>query len=211
MRVNPPLAATVIVAAFVALGLSRLDAVPLVNGDEPWIAEPGYRFWTEGRFGCDMLAGFFGSERRCVGFLPVFPLLSGGAIALAGPSLAPMRVPSLALGVLALVATYTVGRRLIGPWHGVWAVAFLALWPVAAPGSSYPLGVPLLDTSRLARYDIGTAAFGLAAVLAAIGGDAARRPRVRAATRAFARVLRRGCARRARRRSPASARRRSAA
>jgi hypothetical protein len=180
VRHGPWIAAASVVLAFVIVGASRLDRLPLISGDEPWIAEPGYRFWTEGRFGCDMLAGFFGSERRCVGFMPLFSLLSGGAIAVLGVGLVPMRLTSLLLGTLAVALTFALGRRLASPAHGAWAAFIVALWPIAVAEPSYPLGIPLLDAARLARYDIGPAAFGVAAVVVALGGDATRRLRARA-------------------------------
>ena len=39
-----------LIVAFALVNLVGLDRMPLVNQDEPWIAEPGLHFWRTGVF-----------------------------------------------------------------------------------------------------------------------------------------------------------------
>ena len=46
---------------------------PLVGQDEPWIAAPAARLATQGVYGDDLFAGYYGMERRTYNFPPLFP------------------------------------------------------------------------------------------------------------------------------------------
>ena len=52
--------------------------------------------------------------------------------ALVGDHALALRLPSAYLGVLLVAVSYALGRRLFGPWVGLWSAAFLAVlfWPV---------------------------------------------------------------------------------
>jgi 4-amino-4-deoxy-L-arabinose transferase-like glycosyltransferase len=170
-------AAVAIVVAFATLGLFGLDAVPRIHEDEPWIAAPGFTFWTTGHFATDLSGGFFGAERHEYGFLPLFPLIVGLALKVLGPGLFEARIVALSFATASLGLTYLAGRRLLSPAHGLAAAVILAAWPVAIPGGHRPTGIPLADLGRIARYDVAVPVFGLLSLLVLLSAlDADRRP-----------------------------------
>lgn len=168
-RLHPllPLLALLI---FWANGVAHLDVWPLVHEDEPWILSPGYTLWTEGRFGSDLFTGFYGMERHFFGFMPLFSILNGGLARLVGVGLFQARLGSLSLMLLALAATYALGRALFSPAVGLVAVLFLTFFRVAGPFFHLRLGIPFADAARIARYDMAVPVFGLLALLSFIKG-----------------------------------------
>jgi 4-amino-4-deoxy-L-arabinose transferase-like glycosyltransferase len=150
---------------FWATGLTNLDRFPTIHEDESWQAAPGYTFWAEGRFGTDLFAGFYGMERHYYGFMPLFPILVGGALHLFGLGLFQARLVPLALMTLILALTHRLGTKLFSPWHGALAVAILVTWRIAGPFPHLVSGIPLADVARIVRYDSAVPVFGLAALL----------------------------------------------
>jgi hypothetical protein len=157
--------ATLLIVGFSLAGLYGLGTFPAVSEDEPWMAAPGYGFWTTGRFAAEMFRGYYGMDRHYFGFMPLFPMLVGAAMRVFGPDLAHARWVPLALGVLTLALTYRVGSRLCSPRHGLLAVAILVLWPIAERTTYFPSGIPLMDLARFVRNDIAVPPFVLLAVL----------------------------------------------
>ncbi len=145
--------------------LVGLDSDPMVSRDEPWIAEPGYQFWTRGALVSELHRGFFGVERHYLLSTPFFSILTGGVIWLFGHGLLQVRLVSLALATATAALTFAVGSRLFSPRHGLLAVLMLTMWRVASGLRSYPSGIPLVDLGRLARYDIAVPAASMTAFL----------------------------------------------
>jgi 4-amino-4-deoxy-L-arabinose transferase-like glycosyltransferase len=170
------LAAIVATVLFVGASLVGLDTLPPVHQDEPWIAAPGYSFWTTGRFATPLFAGYYGSETRYFGFMPLFPMLVGLSLRLFGLGLFQVRLVSVLCAAATLLLTHLVARRLFSAAHGALAVVFLVVMRLAVPSAAHPLGIPLADLARVARYDIAVPVFGLAALLVLLGNDAARVP-----------------------------------
>lgn len=166
-----------LLAIFTALALHGLGAVPLSHEDEAWLAAPGWSFWETGRFASPAFEGFYGMDRHYYGFLPLFPILVGGAMHLFGPTLHAARLVPLALAAATLALTWALARRLLSEVHALVALGILALWPVAAPVAHLTTGVPMLDLARHVRNDVAAAAFGVAALLAALPAIAERRDR----------------------------------
>jgi 4-amino-4-deoxy-L-arabinose transferase-like glycosyltransferase len=160
--------ALLVVAAFVGIGLHGLGTVPVVHEDEPWIAAPGYGFWTTGAFATGLFRGLYGSERHFYGFMPLFSLLSGGSLKLFGLGLFQVRLASLASAAAVLLLTHLLGRGLFSARHGLGAVLVLASWPIAVPEPHLATGIPFFDLARLARYDVAVPVFGLLALLALV-------------------------------------------
>ena len=156
-----------LLTAFVAVSLPGLGSFPLVHEDEPWQAASGWGFFSTGRFSSELFAGFAGREIHDYGFLPLFPLLVGGSLKLLGPSLFAARLVSLVLVTLALVVTFRLATSLLSPRHGLVALGFLVLLPIAAPMAHLSTGIPLADAARIARYDSAVPLFGLLALLVA--------------------------------------------
>lgn len=164
-RITPHLLSLLLLLYFWTVGLTNLDRFPKIHEDESWQAAPGYTFWAEGRFGTDLFAGFYGMERHYYGFMPLFPILVGGALHLFGLGLFQARLVPLALILLTLTLTHRLGTRLFSPWHGTLAVAILATWRIAGPFPHLPSGIPLADVARIVRYDSAVPVFGLTAFL----------------------------------------------
>lgn len=142
-----------------------LDRVPLVNDDEPWIAEPGFRFWERGAFVSELFRGFFGAEQHFLLHAPLFSIITGGVVSLFGPGLVQVRLVSLAMATATAGLTFLLGRRLLSSRHGLLAVLMLTTWHIT-PGVPYqPTGITLVDLGRLARYDIAVPVAGVAAFL----------------------------------------------
>jgi hypothetical protein len=160
--------ALLLIVAFALFNLVSLDRMPLVNQDEPWIAEPGLHFWQTGVFASELHRGFFGVERHFLLHAPLYSLGVGGVIALLGPGLYQARLLSLALATATAALTYALGRRLFSPRHGLIAVLMLTVWRVAEGIKAYPSGIPLVDLGRLSRYDIGVPVLTVAACLFAL-------------------------------------------
>jgi 4-amino-4-deoxy-L-arabinose transferase-like glycosyltransferase len=157
--------AFVLIVAFGLFNLVGLDRMPLVNQDEPWIAEPGLHFWQTGVFASELHRGFFGVERHFLLHAPLYSIGVGGVIALFGPGLYQARLLSLALATATAALTFALGRRLFSPRHGLIAVLVLTVWRVAPGIKAYPSGIPLVDLGRLSRYDIGVPVLTVAACL----------------------------------------------
>ncbi len=164
-RLTPHLITLTLFIYFWATGLTNLDRFPKIHEDEAWQAAPGYTFWAEGRFGTDLFAGFYGMEQHYYGFMPLFPILVGGALRLFGLGLFQARLVPLALILLTLALTHRLGSKLFSPWHGTLAVAVLATWRIAGPFAHLVSGIPMADVARITRYDSAVPVFGLTALL----------------------------------------------
>ncbi|MCB0154274.1 MAG: hypothetical protein KDF65_05710, partial [Anaerolineae bacterium] len=164
-QLAPHLLSLILILLFWAAGLTHLDRFPKIHEDEAWQAAPGYTFWAEGHFGTELFAGFYGMEEHYYGFMPLFPILVGGALHLFGLGLFQARLVPLILITLSLALTHRLGSKLFSPWHGTLAVAILVGWRVAGPFAHLPSGIPLADVARIVRYDSAVPLFGLAALL----------------------------------------------
>src|SRR5688500_19057465 len=51
--------------------LPHLADFPLMGQDEPWIAAPAAKLATEGVYGDDLFAGYYGMEQRTYNFPPL--------------------------------------------------------------------------------------------------------------------------------------------
>jgi 4-amino-4-deoxy-L-arabinose transferase-like glycosyltransferase len=164
-RLTLHLFSLILLLYFWTTGLTNLDRFPKIHEDESWQAAPGYTFWAKGRFGTDLFAGFYGMEQHYYGFMPLFPILAGGALHLFGLGLFQARLVPLALITLTLALTHRLGTKLFSPWHGTLAVAILVTWRIAGPFPHLVSGIPLADVARIVRYDSAVPVFGLAALL----------------------------------------------
>jgi 4-amino-4-deoxy-L-arabinose transferase-like glycosyltransferase len=156
-------------SAYLVIALRNLTVVPQVYEDEPWQASTGWKLATEGVFGSDLFAGFYGMERHYYGYMPVHPLLLAVVLRTTGLGLFQDRLEPAIMGLLVLVLTYWLGRRLFeDPWIGQLAVLFLIAVPLTGLTRIQLTGILLIDMSRIARYDMVVPVFGLAALHAYI-------------------------------------------
>ena len=162
---TPHLVVAILLALYVGFGLRDLGRSPKVYEDEPVIAAPGYMLVTTGVFGTPLARGFFGSERHCYEFMPLFSILAGASMRLFGPGLFAVRLVALGVAAGVLLLTHFVASRFLSASHGAVAIALLVLAPVMSPVEHLRTGIPMVDLARLARYDVAVSLFGLAALL----------------------------------------------
>jgi hypothetical protein len=151
-------------AIFLLVDLRHLAVVPQVYEDEPWQASTAYSLMTSGVFGSSLFAGFYNMDQRYYGFMPLHPLLLAGVFRVLGPGLAQARLETVLLGLATLGLTFALGARLFGVWVGALAVTLLVA--VRWTGLTYVQlsGIPLVDVSRIARYDPLVPVIGLSAL-----------------------------------------------
>jgi 4-amino-4-deoxy-L-arabinose transferase-like glycosyltransferase len=157
-RFLPPL---LIMAAYLLIALDRLQVLPPVHQDEPWIASVSYKLATEGVYGSDLFGAYHAMDRHYSLFLPTYVLLLSGVFKIFGVGLLQMRLLSVACGGCILALTWVVGRQIGGQLVGVLAMLGLACQRLAI--SDNQSGIPLADLARVTRYDIGVPVFGLLA------------------------------------------------
>ncbi|MEW5989266.1 MAG: glycosyltransferase family 39 protein [Chloroflexota bacterium] len=167
-----------------AVNFHSLDRFPRIHYDEPAIAAPGYKLFQEGVFGSDMFTGFYGQEQHYLETPPLMSLLQGFSLSLLGVGVWQMRYLPVVLGLLTLALTYRLGRSLaVGCRRAAGAVGALAMLLLLfwrwTPGGDVFLGsgVPLLDVSRIGRYDILVAPLGMAALWLSLRGRRSQKAR----------------------------------
>lgn len=151
--------------AFLALTLWNLDRFPPMHGDEPWILSPGYKLLTKGVYGSDLYAGCLGMERHYLEFMPLMSLLEGVAVSVLGLGVWQMRVVAAVLGASTLLLSFHLARQTAGSLGGVLTLLLLLFWQWRRGDDYLTSGIPLVDISRVARYDVLTAPLGLGAML----------------------------------------------
>ena len=155
-----------LVVGYITVGFRHLGVVPPVHEDEPWQASTGWKLASDAILGSDLFAGFHGMERRYYGFPPVHPLMLAVVFCTVGVGLEQARFETALLGLTVLLLTGLLAARLFDRAVGVAAMAVLLLVPWIPTPPYRVTGIPLLDHARIARYDIGVAALGLAALIA---------------------------------------------
>jgi len=159
------LAALLAILALWGVSLWNLDRWPPVHQDEPWILSPGYKLFTRGVYGSDLFTGFYGMEHHYFQFMPLMSLLQGATTRVLGVGVWQMRCVPVALGMLTATLTFALARKLAGTLVAPVALLLLLTWPwTPGVGPMLGSGVPLIDVSRIARYDILTAPLGLCAL-----------------------------------------------
>ena len=159
---------------FLALSLDHLGVFPAVGEDEPWIAAAPYKLATQGVYGSDLFAGYYGVDRHNYQHLPLYPLLQAGLFTLIGVGVFEMRLLSVLFGLALIFVVYLVGSR-IADWRvGALAVVLMMVLRIAPGGDS--TGILLLDRARINRYDIAVPVFGLLAFGAFVHGRSSQRP-----------------------------------
>jgi len=153
---------------FWGVSVTNLGRYPLVEEDEPWILSPGYKLFTQGVYGSDMFRGFHNMDQHYFEFMPLMAWLEGAAARLLGVGVLQLRWLSVSLGAVALALTYALARRFTRPAVAVATLALLLWWQWTA-GQQRMLGsgIPLIDITRIARYDMLVLPLGLAALWAA--------------------------------------------
>ena len=157
------------------VSLHNITVVPAVHEDEPWQASTGWKLAAEGVFGSDLFAGAYNMERRYYNFLPAFPLLLAVTFRELGVGVFQSRLTTVCLGLMILVLSFSLARRLFKDGSiGLLAVLLLLTARLNGVTSSLISGILVLDVARIARYDILVPVFGLAALHAYISARQGR-------------------------------------
>lgn len=93
-------------------------------------------------------------EERYYLNLPLYAFLTAPLYKVIGVGLWQVRWATIAIGVVVLTLTYTLGRRLFGVRVGILAMGLLLLTSHASLSTYRMTGILLTDSSRVARYDI---------------------------------------------------------
>ena len=96
------------------LGVFYLGSVPRIYIDEAWDASIGYEFAQTGVLRHPFIHNFGGMEVYFVQPRILLPLVCAGAFKIAGYSITVSRLPSLLMGVLAIVALYYISEEFFG-------------------------------------------------------------------------------------------------
>src|SRR3990172_8003814 len=151
---------SIVVAAYIAIGLISLARVPIVWLDEPLYTQPAWSLVTNGSLGMPMFSGLHGFDQDNV----IFGRIHLGAVAasfkLLGLGPFQARLPSFLAGLAVIYLTYLLGRRLWNARAGVVAAIALAVSPV------------FVMQTHDARPEILLLAFFLAALYLAVRSDA---------------------------------------
>lgn len=160
----PLLVVVAAVVVYLALSLDHLGVHPPVGEDEPWIAAAPYKLATEGVYGSDLFAGYYGVERHNYQHMPVYPLMQAGVFKALGVGVYQMRLLPVAFGLALLLVVFLVGRQLGDARIGAVAVVLMVALRIADANET--TGILLLDRARISRYDIAVPVFGLLALAA---------------------------------------------
>jgi 4-amino-4-deoxy-L-arabinose transferase-like glycosyltransferase len=150
--------------AFLALSLDHLSVFPAVGEDEPWIAAAPYKLATQGVYGSDLFAGYYGVDRHNYQHMPLYPLLQAGVFKAIGVGVFQMRILAVLFGLALMLVVFVIGSRIGDPRVGALAVVLMIGLRIYPGGDS--TGILLLDRARVNRYDIAVPVFALLAFLA---------------------------------------------
>ena len=118
-----------VLIGYIVVGLASLTEFPLVWEDEPWYTQSAWHFAEQGTFALPMFAGVGGYERDNVAFGRVYLAAVAGIYEILGVSPFTARIVSFLAGIVALAATYGIGRELWSRRVGIVAALLLAIAP----------------------------------------------------------------------------------
>jgi 4-amino-4-deoxy-L-arabinose transferase-like glycosyltransferase len=146
----------------VTVSLAYLEVFPAVGEDEPWIAAAPYKLATEGVYGSDLFAGYYGVERHNYQHMPLYPLLQAAVFKVFGVGVFQMRMLPVLFGFFLILVVFAAGRVVGGTRVGALAAVLMCVQRIG----SNETGILLLDRARINRYDIAVPVFALLGWLA---------------------------------------------
>ena len=158
---------------FLALSFDHLGLFPAVGEDEPWIAAAPYKLATQGVYGSDLFAGYYGVDRHNYQHMPLYPLMEAGIFRTIGVGVFEMRLLSVLFGLALIFVVFLVGSHIGDRRVGALAVVLMMVLRISSDEDAS--GILLLDRARINRYDIAVPVFGLLAFWALVRAQATRR------------------------------------
>ena len=153
-RVSTSYLAPVLVLLAVAIfDIFTLRNFPTVFIDESWNANRAWTFLHTGQVFASVDSGVFQQYDGYWTYWPYLGTLIHAAFIWAfGLSVESIRLASVLFGLILLIITYTIARKLYGPRTAIVAMALLAI------------SAPFILSSHMGRHDIIVAALGFGAV-----------------------------------------------
>ena len=105
-------------ATQLSLGVLYLGTVPRIHVDEAWDASLGYELAETGVLRHPFIHNFGGMEVYFVQPRVILPIICAGLFKITGYSIALSRLPSLLLGILAVIALYHITEQFFGGKQG---------------------------------------------------------------------------------------------
>lgn len=159
--ISTPLIVVILLLAYLAFTLPYLNNYPQSDWAAMGIAAPAYNLANEGIYGNPLFEGWHKNERYNYEYMPLYPILVAGSFKLFGLGLWQGRLVSVISGLLTLVLVFWLGKLLKGKELGIIAMAVLLFLHLSVSKSALT-GIPLIDYSKIIRYDILVAVFMLA-------------------------------------------------
>jgi 4-amino-4-deoxy-L-arabinose transferase-like glycosyltransferase len=121
----------------------------------------------QGVYGSDLMGGVMGMDEHYLEFMPLMPVLQGVILQAVGVGVVQLRLLPALAGAATLLLTFALARALAPLRAALLAVLLLLAWQWTGGGDRFVLGsgVPLIDLSRIARYDVLVPPLGLGAWL----------------------------------------------
>jgi 4-amino-4-deoxy-L-arabinose transferase-like glycosyltransferase len=146
------IALALLIGWFMVATVPFLSDFPPISAPETGIAAPAYKLASSGIYGNDLYQGFYRTEELNYEYLPLHPLLVAASFKILGLSVWSGRIVSVLSGLVVLILTFWLGRQLYNATVGLFAGFMLVVLRLGlSPESS---GIPLIELSRIIRYDI---------------------------------------------------------
>ena len=153
----------VLVAAYCAGTLPHLADYPPVDWTQMGVTPASHTLATTGVYGNAQFAGFHRIEAHNYEFMPLYPLAVALSFSLFGTGVLQARLVSWLCGLLTVLLTWALGRRIGSEKTGFAAAGFLCLVPMGTYEAGG--GMPLFELARTIRYDVMVPVFVTAAAL----------------------------------------------
>jgi hypothetical protein len=167
--------ATVLAVAglvFLVSVLPNLANHPAITDDEVWVMSAADKIARNGVFGSDMFRGFFGADHTYFFNLPAHHFAVAAAFKVLGAGVLQARLVGVAYGLVTIVVTYFLARRLYGVGAAVLALVLLLFLRL---NMGFDTGLPLQELAASLRYDLAPVPFILGGFFVLLGGDSWRR------------------------------------
>ena len=160
-----PLVLSLLVGWYLLGTLPSLDRYPRLESAQMGIVAPAHKLATEGVYGNELYAGFYRMEAYNYEYMPLYPLLVALSFKGLGLGIWQARMVSVFCGLIVILLTFLLGRRLYDDATGLLAVFVLCVVRLAVDTWLYHSGILLLDLARVIRYDVLVPVWVLAACL----------------------------------------------
>src|SRR5262245_31924845 len=122
----------IVLAVYAFVSINHLTVFPPMGEDEPWIAASPYKLATQGIYGSDLFAGYYGMDQHSFHHMRVFRMREALVFKIVGVGIFQMRMLPVALGFVLLLLVLAAGSQLGNRALGMLAIILLVGLRVAA-------------------------------------------------------------------------------